>query len=67
MTGFTQGQDLIFFAGAHAGGLTPTQNLVSANSTTVNGTASTILTFPDGTQMTVVGFTPGQINNTFFK
>jgi Ca2+-binding RTX toxin-like protein len=67
VTGFAQGQDLIFFQGAHAGGLTPTQNLLSATSTTVNGTASTVLTFPDGTQMTLVGYSPSQINDTFFK
>jgi Ca2+-binding RTX toxin-like protein len=67
VTGFTQGQDLIFFQGAHANGLTPTQNLVSATSTTVGGTPSTILTFPDGTKMTPVSFNPSQIDNTFFK
>jgi hypothetical protein len=67
VTGFTQGQDLLFFSGAHANGQTPTQNLVSATSTTVNGVASTVLTFPDNTKMTLVGFNPNQINDTFFK
>ena len=67
VTGFTQGQDLIYFQAAHANGLTPAQNLVSATSTSLNGTASTTLTFPDGTKMTLVGFNPSQIDNTFFK
>jgi hypothetical protein len=39
----------------------------TASATTVNGTPATVLTFNDGTTMTLVGFNSNQIQTDFFK
>ena len=63
VTGFTQGQDLIFFSGqSNSPGGTRDQVIAAQQHPTAN---TTILTFPDGTTMTLVGIT--NVDQTFFK
>jgi Ca2+-binding RTX toxin-like protein len=63
VTGFTQGQDLIFFGGQDnsAGGSTDQVIATQTHPTA----SSTVLTFPDGTHMTLIGVSA--VDKTFFK
>ena len=61
--GFTPGQDLIFFSGQNnSPGGTRDQVIAAQTHPTA---ASTVLAFPDGTMMTLVGIT--NVDQTFFK
>jgi Ca2+-binding RTX toxin-like protein len=63
VTGFTQGQDLIFFNGqTDTTGGTRDQVIAAQTHPTAS---STLLTFPDGTTMTLVGISA--VDKTFFK
>jgi Ca2+-binding RTX toxin-like protein len=63
VTGFTQGQDKIFFQGqSNTPGGTRDQVIAAQQHPTAN---TTVLTFPDGTTMTLVGIT--NVDQTFFK
>ena len=63
VTGFTQGQDLIFFSGqSNSPGGTRDQVIAAQQHPSAN---TTVLTFPDGTTMTLVGIT--NVDQTFFK
>jgi hypothetical protein len=63
VTGFTPGQDLVFFSGqSNSPGGTRDQVIAAQTHPTA---ASTVLAFPDGTTITLVGIT--NVDQTFFK
>jgi hypothetical protein len=57
--------DFIFYQNESAG--TNTSIVTASTQTTVNGAASTVLTLPDGTVMTLVGVAKADFNASFFK
>jgi len=68
--GFNTTTDFLFYQGETAA--TNSAIVATSQATTVNGTASTIVTLPDGTVMTLVGVTQAQLQtalatNTLFK
>jgi len=68
--GFNSTTDFLFYQGETGG--TNSQIVATSQATTVNGTASTVVTLPDNTVMTLVGVTQAQLQSalgagTLFK
>ena len=68
--GFNTATDFLFYQNETGG--TNTQIVATSQATTVAGQASTVVTLPDGTVMTLVGVTQAQLNTaltnvTLFK
>ena len=68
--GFNSATDFLFYQGETGG--TNSQIVATSQATTVNGTASTVVTLPDNTVMTLVGVTQAQLQSalgagTLFK